>query len=164
MNRLAGESNSRGSTMKMNATVLWEIGQEWCVEEVDLDPPAEGEVLVSFTASGLCHSDHHIRAGDLPGFPLPVVGGHEGSGVVEEVGPGTRDLKVGDHVVTSFLPACGRCRWCAAGRQNLCDMGALIMTGTQVDGTYRRHARGRDIGVMSVLGTFAQYGTVAEQS
>ena len=66
--------------MKMNAAVLWEIGQEWCVEEVDLDPPAEGEVLVSFTASGLCHSDHHIRAGDLPGLRLPVVGGYEGSG------------------------------------------------------------------------------------
>jgi S-(hydroxymethyl)glutathione dehydrogenase/alcohol dehydrogenase len=150
--------------MKMNAAVLWEIGQDWCVEEVDLDPPGEGEVLVSFAASGLCHSDHHIRAGDLPGLPLPVVGGHEGSGVVEEVGPGVRDLKIGDHVVTSFLPACGRCRWCATGRQNLCDMGALIMTGTQVDGTYRRRARGLDVGVMSLLGTFAEYGSVAEQS
>ena len=87
----------------MEAAILWEIGQDWSVEEVELDPPREGEVLVSFTSSGLCHSDHHIRAGDLPGLPLPVIGGHEGAGVVEEVGSGVRRLAVGDHVVSSFL-------------------------------------------------------------
>lgn len=148
----------------MEAAILWEIGQDWSVEEVELDPPREGEVLVSFTSSGLCHSDHHIRAGDLPGLPLPVIGGHEGAGVVEEVGSGVRGLAVGDHVVSSFLPACGRCRPCASGRQHLCDMGLLIMSGAQVDGSYRRHARDRDIGVMSLLGTFASHGTVAEAS
>lgn len=150
--------------MKTNAAVLWGVGERWSVEEVELDGPQEGEVLVSFEATGLCHSDHHIRAGDLVGGPLPIIGGHEGAGIVQEVGPGVRDLKVGDHVVASFLPACGRCRWCATGQQNLCDLGIMIMTGTQVDGSYRRRARGQDVGVMSLLGTFSQYGTVSETS
>ena len=110
---------------------------------------------MSFEATGLCHSDHHMRTGDLPGL-LPVVGGHEGAGIVQEVGPGVRGLKAGDHVVASFLPTCGRCRWCASGHQNLCDLGAIILAGTQVDGTYRRHAQGRDIGAGVGVGTFAR--------
>ena len=75
--------------MKMNAAVLWDVNTDWSVEEVELDPPQEGEVLVSFEATGLRHSDHHMRTGDLPGL-LPVVGGHEGAGIVQEVGPGVR--------------------------------------------------------------------------
>jgi NDMA-dependent alcohol dehydrogenase len=149
--------------MKMNAAILWEVNQEWSVEEVELDGPQDGEVLVSFEATGLCHSDHHVRTGDLPA-PLPIIGGHEGAGMVQEVGPGVGGLKVGDHVVASFLPACGRCRWCSTGHQNLCDQGAMIMAGTQLDGTHRRRAQGRDIGAASLLGTFAQYGTVPETS
>ena len=81
--------------MKMNAAVLWDVNQEWSVEEVELDGPQEGEVLVSFEATGLCHSDHHVRTGDLAGVPLPMIGGHEGAGIVQEVGPGVRDLKAG---------------------------------------------------------------------
>lgn len=149
--------------MKTNAAILWDYNTPWSVEEIDLDPPQDGEVLVSWEATGLCHSDEHIHAGDLPA-PLPMVGGHEGAGVVEEVGPGVSTLKPGDHVVASFLPACGRCRWCATGHQNLCDLGAMIMTGTQVDGTYRRRARGQDVGVVALLGTFAEFGTVPEAS
>jgi NDMA-dependent alcohol dehydrogenase len=149
--------------MKMNAAILWDFQQDWSVEEVDLDGPQEGEVLVSFEATGLCHSDHHVRTGDLPA-PLPIVGGHEGAGIVQEVGPAVTSLKAGDHVVASFIPACGRCRWCATGHQNLCDQGAMILTGTQLDGTYRRRAQGRDVGAASLLGTFAQYGTVPETS
>ncbi len=150
--------------MKMNGAVLWDVNQEWSVEEVELDGPKDGEVLVSFEATGLCHSDHHIRTGDMAGAPLPMLGGHEGAGIVQEVGPGVRDLQAGDHVVASFLPACGRCRWCATGHQNLCDMGALILLGVQADGTYRRRARGRDLGTMAGVGTFAQYGTLSESS
>jgi NDMA-dependent alcohol dehydrogenase len=149
--------------MKMNAAVLWDVNQDWAVEEVELDPPQEGEVLVSYEATGLCHSDHHMRTGDLPAS-LPLIGGHEGAGVVQEVGPGVKSLKAGDHVVASFVPACGRCRWCASGHQNLCDLGAIILAGTQADGTYRRHARGRDLGAGIGVGTFAQYGTVSEAS
>lgn len=149
--------------MKTTAAILWEFGSDWSVEEIDLAPPKDGEVMVAWEATGLCHSDEHVRVGDLPG-PLPLIGGHEGGGIVQEVGPGVRDLSVGDHVVSSFLPACGHCRWCSTGQQNLCDMGALIMTGTQVDGTYRRQARGQNIGVMALVGTFSPYGTVPEAS
>ena len=149
--------------MKMNAAVLWEMHQEWSVEEVELDGPKDGEVLVSYEATGLCHSDHHVRTGDLP-LTLPLVGGHEGAGVVQDVGPGVRNLTVGDHVVGLFLPACGRCRWCSSGHQNLCDLGAELAAGGQLDGTYRRHAKGSDVGALAWLGTFAQYGTVPESS
>ncbi len=146
--------------MKTNAAILWEYGGDWTVEEIDLDRLA---VLVSWEATGLCHSDEHIRTGDLPA-PLPLIGGHEGAGIVREVGAGVVGLAPGDHVVASFLPACGRCRFCSTGHQNLCDLGAMIMAGTQLDGTYRRHVRGQDVGVMALVGTFSQYGTVPEAS
>ena len=149
--------------MKTNGAVLWEYGSNWSVEELELDQPGDGEVLLSWEATGLCHSDEHVRTGDLPA-PLPILGGHEGAGVVQEVGPGMRDLKPGDHVVASFLPACGRCRFCATGHQNLCDLGALLMSGLQADGTYRRRIRGQDLGVMSFVGTFSQYGVVTDAS
>lgn len=149
--------------MKMAAAVLWNVHGDWSVEEVDLDPPQDHEVLVSFEATGLCHSDHHPRTGDFPA-PFPVIGGHEGAGIVQEIGPGVRDLKPGDHVVASFLPACGRCRWCASGHQNLCDLGAMLLSGTQLDGTYRRHIGDQDVSVALLLGTFAQYGVVSEAS
>ncbi|MGE0218705.1 NDMA-dependent alcohol dehydrogenase [Mycolicibacterium sp.] len=149
--------------MKTNAAILWEFGGDWTVEEIDLDPPGNGEVLVSWEATGLCHSDEHIRTGDLPA-PLPLIGGHEGAGIVREVGPGVVGLAPGDHVVASFLPACGRCRFCSTGHQNLCDLGALIMAGTQVDGTYRRRARGQNVGAMAFVGTFSQFGSVPEAS
>jgi S-(hydroxymethyl)glutathione dehydrogenase/alcohol dehydrogenase len=149
--------------MKMNAAVLWELNEEWSVEEVELDGPKDGEVLVSYEATGVCHSDHHARTGDLP-LSLPLVGGHEGAGIVQEVGPGVRGLAVGDHVVGTFMPACGRCRWCSIGQQNLCDLGAELAAGAQLDGTFRMHAKGRGVGAMAWLGTFAQYGTVPEAS
>lgn len=149
--------------MKTTGAVLWEYGSNWTVEELELDPPGDGEVLLSWEATGLCHSDEHVRTGDLPA-PLPILGGHEGAGVVQEVGPGVRELKPGDHVVASFLPACGRCRFCATGHQNLCDLGALLMSGLQADGTYRRRIRGQDLGVMSFVGTFSQYGVVTDAS
>lgn len=130
--------------MKTQAAILWGIGEDWKVEEVELDDPKEGEVLVKLAASGLCHSDEHVRTGDLP-FPCPVVGGHEGAGVVEQVGPGVSDVEVGDHVVMSFLPACGKCRYCSSGMSNLCDLGAGIALGPQLDGSYRFHARGEEV-------------------
>lgn len=149
--------------MKMDAAVLWATNEDWSVEEIELDGPKVGEVLVRYVASGLCHSDDHGRTGDMP-ISLPTVGGHEGAGVVEEVGPEVHSLKPGDHVVATFIPSCGRCRWCASGRQNLCDLGALIMAGTQVDGTFRRRARGQDLGALAMVGTFAPYGTVSENA
>lgn len=137
---------------------------EWDIVELDLDGPKEGEVLVRFVASGMCHSDEHLRTGDMPAFTYPFVGGHEGAGVVEEVGPGVRGLQQGDHVITSFLPACGHCRFCANGQSNLCDVGANLLAGCLPDGTYRFHHNGTDVGAMCMLGTFSQYAVVSEYS
>ena len=149
--------------MQTDAAVLWETGAEWKVERIDLDDPKEGEVLVRLAASGMCHSDEHVVTGDSP-LPLPLVGGHEGAGVVEAVGPGVSSLVPGDHVVTSFLPACGRCPSCSCGHQNLCDLGALIPDGLQItDGTSRHHVGGQDLRIMCMVGTFA-HRTVANEA
>ena len=150
--------------MKTKAAVLWEVGKDWSVEEIELDPPKQGEVLVKLAASGMCHSDEHLPTGDLP-FALPIIGGHEGAGVVEEVGEGVTWLQPGDHVVFGFIPSCGRCPSCSTGHQNLCDLGALLGIGMQIsDGTARHHAQGKDIGLMCLLGTFSHHTVVNEAS
>ena len=149
--------------MKIKAAVLWETGQPWSVEQVELDEPQRNEVLVRIEAAGLCHSDDHVRVGDGIAM-LPTIGGHEGAGVIEQVGPEVDGLAVGDHVVFSFIPACGRCHWCSIGRQNLCDYGMFLMQGGTITGGYRAHARGQDIGTLSLLGTFAEYAVVHETS
>ncbi|MCC8930895.1 NDMA-dependent alcohol dehydrogenase [Rhodococcus sp. BGS-1C] len=149
--------------MKTRAAVLWGLGEKWEVEEVELNPPGPNEVLVRLTASGLCHSDEHLVTGDLP-FPLPVVGGHEGAGTVVEIGAGIDDISEGDSVILTFLPSCGHCSYCARGMGNLCDTGAAVMMGPQLDGTYRFHARGEDIGQMCLLGTFSEYTVVPRAS
>jgi S-(hydroxymethyl)glutathione dehydrogenase/alcohol dehydrogenase len=149
--------------MKTNAAVLRELGKDWEVVELDLDPPKAGEVQVRWVASGLCHSDEHLRTGDIP-VRFPVVGGHEGAGIVEEVGEGVSRLKPGDHIVASFLPVCGHCRFCARGMSNLCDLGALLLENCLPDGTFRFHAEGLDFGQMCLLGTFSQRSTISEHS
>ena len=151
--------------MKNSAAVLWGVGQDWSVEEIELDGPREGEVLVRLAASGLCHSDEHLVTGDLPVPGFPYIGGHEGAGEVVEVGPGVHGLAPGDHVVLGFIPSCGQCPSCASGHQNLCDYGALILEGKQLsDGTARHHARGEDARLMCVLGTFEPYTVVHQFS
>jgi NDMA-dependent alcohol dehydrogenase len=143
--------------MRTRAAVLWEAPGKWRVQEVDLDDPGPTEVLVEMVATGLCHSDDHLPAGDMPMKTLPAVGGHEGSGIVRAVGAEVHDLKPGDHVITSFIPACGKCRWCAMGMQNLCDNGALVLKGTKPSGGFRMHSAGTGIAAMSSLGTFAEW-------
>jgi NDMA-dependent alcohol dehydrogenase len=149
--------------MRTKAAVLWGLDQKWEVEEVELDSPNAGEVLVKLIASGLCHSDHHLVTGDIP-VPLPMIGGHEGAGIIAEVGPGVTEVAVGDPVVMSFLPACGRCSHCARGMTNLCDLGAAVIQGPQLDGTYRFHARDKGVGQMCLLGTFSEYTVVPTAS
>ena len=146
--------------MKTKAALLHSQPGKWEVAEVELDDPRENEVLIRMAASGLCHSDDHFATGDMMAGYLPMCGGHEGSGVVERTGPGVTHVKAGDHVVMSFIPSCGRCRWCSSGRQNLCDVGAVLLTGAQLDGTYRMHLDGRDVGQMAMISTFSEY-TVA---
>ncbi|HEX3087196.1 MAG TPA: NDMA-dependent alcohol dehydrogenase [Ilumatobacteraceae bacterium] len=155
--------------MKTKAAILWERHTPWSVEEIDLDPPKAGEVLVKLAASGMCHSDEHLVTGDLAGATAepPCIGGHEGAGVVLEVGPGVLSLEAGDHVVFGFIPACGRCPSCASGHSNVCDLGALAATGYQIfDGTTRHHAKGgEDLRLaIGVLGTFAHHTVVNEAS
>jgi NDMA-dependent alcohol dehydrogenase len=162
--------------MEVPAAVLWKTHSPWSVEDIVLDPPQQGEVLVKLAASGLCHSDEHLVTGDITIPPdiaeqtgastTPIVGGHEGAGEVVEVGPGVTALKPGDHVALGFVPACGRCPSCARGRSNLCDMGAFLIFGRQVaDLTARHHAKdGTDLGIMCCLGTFAPYTVVNEAS
>jgi S-(hydroxymethyl)glutathione dehydrogenase/alcohol dehydrogenase len=126
------------------AAVLYEFGSPLVVEEVRLDPPRRGEVQVRFAASGVCHSDLNTINGADPS-PLPVILGHEAAGVIEEVGEEVSDLRVGDHVVLSWLPYCGRCRRCTSGRPNLCERLDWFDAGTMRDGTTRFHRDGRPI-------------------
>jgi len=160
--------------MKCSAAVLHGVNQDWSVEEIEVDPPKTGEVLVKWTHAGLCHSDEHMVTGDIvppdealalmgsPGL-FPAVGGHVGSGIVVEAGPGVTNVAVGDHVSASFIPSCGTCRYCATGRQNLCDQGAgTFLPGMITDGTSRHRVGDTDLMLFAKLGTFSEYSTVAE--
>lgn len=155
--------------MKTKAAILRELHTPWSVEEIELDPPKAGEVLVKMIASGMCHSDEHLVTGDLAGAtaPLPTIGGHEGAGIVMEVGPGVFSVAPGDHVVFGFVPACGKCPSCASGHSNLCDLGNITATGMQLsDGTSRHHDKdGNDLTLaIGALGTFAHHTVVHEAS
>lgn len=134
------------------------------VADVDLDPPGPGEVLVRMRAAGLCHSDLSVIDGNRP-RPLPMVLGHEGAGVVEELGGGVTDLRVGDHVVTAFVPSCGHCEPCDIGRPALCEPGAASNgAGTLLSGARRLHRAGADLNHHLGVSAFAEYATVARNS
>ncbi|CAB4346481.1 MAG: NDMA-dependent alcohol dehydrogenase [Actinobacteria bacterium] len=157
--------------MRTRAAVLYGPHTDYKIEEIELDEPKANEVLVRFVASGMCHSDEHMVTGDMAMDPAiiemlgwqqyPIILGHEGGGIVEKVGPGVTELKAGDHVVTSFVPSCGRCPSCAKGQQNLCDNGAHLLSGRQEDGTSRHHLLdGTDLATMCCLGTFAEHSVM----
>lgn len=149
--------------MKTIAAVVYETGKPIEIEELDLDGPREGEVLIRYTHAGLCHSDVHIAHGDLEAR-LPMVLGHEGAGIIEEVGPGVSRVKVGDHVVCSFIPNCGTCRYCATGQQSICDMGATILDGYLPGPRFPITGPRGEYGAMCMLGTFSQYGVIHQNS
>ncbi|MEN2738379.1 NDMA-dependent alcohol dehydrogenase [Microbacterium sp. X-17] len=137
------------------------------IMDVLLDPPGPGELLVRMVAAGLCRSDDHFQTGDSIAGRYPFICGHEGAGVVEAVGPGTPGWEVGDHVVFSFIPSCGRCRWCSRGMTNLCDLGRYLMLGSRFadGGGYRVHLEdGTDVGQICGLGTFAERTVVSIDS
>jgi NDMA-dependent alcohol dehydrogenase len=163
--------------MKSRAAILHGIGGPWSVEDFELDPPRAGEALVEMAAAGLCHSDDHILKGDMSapnevmkamGLPtmFPMIGGHEGSGIVREVGPGVTDFAPGDHVVMSFVAVCGQCRWCATGMEYLCDKGmGTMVPGMPTDGTFRHHtSQGRPLGHLAKVGAFAKHTVVSLDS
>lgn len=162
--------------MKSTGAVLWGVGEKWSVEEIEILPPAAGEVLVEWKAAGLCHSEEHFVTGDfvLPAAireqagqpsPFPMLGGHEGAGVVLEVGAGVTEVGPGDLVASSFMPSCGRCRYCTRGQQSLCRQGAaLMLPGQMVDGVVRHFCRGEPLNLYSKCGTFARHSILSEQS
>jgi S-(hydroxymethyl)glutathione dehydrogenase/alcohol dehydrogenase len=164
--------------MRTQAAVLRESGTDWTIEEIELDPPRAAELLVRVAAAGLCHSEEHHRCGDVP-LAGPMIGGHEGAGFVEAVGPGVTVAQPGDYIVFSSIPNCGRCPSCARGRQNLCDNAAGIMGGWQIaDGTARHHTAdasgagtgggteggGTDLRVSCQVGCYARHTVVGEYS
>jgi S-(hydroxymethyl)glutathione dehydrogenase/alcohol dehydrogenase len=139
---------------------LHEAPGAWEIVDIDLDTPRQGELGLAMVAAGLCHSDDHYVQGDIKSQKLPMAGGHEGAGIVERVGPNTPGWEVGDHVVLSFLPSCGRCRWCASGMQNLCNMGANFETGCRPDGSFRMSIDGASIAQAAGLATFSEHTVV----
>jgi NDMA-dependent alcohol dehydrogenase len=149
--------------MKTIAAVVIEAGKPIEIEELDLDKPRDGEVLIQYTHAGLCHSDLHVANGDLEAR-LPMVLGHEGAGIILEVGPGVTRVKPGDHVVCSFIPNCGTCRYCASGQQSICDMGATILDGYLPGERFPITGPRGDYGAMCMLGTFSQYGVIHQNS
>ena len=146
----------------MKAAVLFKPNEPLQVVDCELDPPKAGEVRVKMKASGVCQSDWHIMNGDWPS-PLPIVPGHEAAGEIAECGPGVTTVKPGDHVIFSFRPHCGRCRYCTQGRTVLCIGRASVPPGSLYDGTLRIKHKGQGINQMARIGTFAEEVVVPEE-
>ena len=143
----------------MQAAVLFEPGKPLEVEDLDLAPPQENEVVVGMVASGVCHSCLHTADGSWTGFPMPIVLGDEGAGVVEDVGSGVKHLKPGDHVILSWSPTCGQCHYCVTGRSQLCERTVPILGGL-FDGTTRMSLRGQPIYHYGHVASYASHSVV----
>ncbi len=145
---------------KALAAVLWDYEEPLRVEEVDVDDPGPGEVLVRIAVAGICHTDEHVITGDLP-LPVPMVLGHEGSGVVAAVGEGVRGVAVGDRVVLSWLPECNDCVPCNRGWTGMCETTKKAAEkGTLWRGRTGVQHKGERLHVMSLVGAFAEYALV----
>ena len=158
--------------MKIKAAVLNSMGiappyaktKPLSIQEIELDPPGRGELLVRVVAAGLCHSDLSVINGDRP-RPLPMALGHEAAGVVEELGEDVTDLAVGDHVVLVFMPSCGHCVPCAEGRPALCEPGAAANgAGTLLSGARRLHCDGVTVNHHVGCSAFADHAVVSRRS
>ena len=150
--------------MESLAAVFREVGAPVSVERITLAAPNPTEVLVRIAAVGLCRTDYHVMRGERRVAMQPMVLGHEASGVVEQVGSAVTGIRRGDHVVLTFIPACGRCHWCRRGLHHLCAEGYRITHGPQLDGTYRRRdGSGKDVGAFCLIGAFAER-TVVDQA
>jgi S-(hydroxymethyl)glutathione dehydrogenase/alcohol dehydrogenase len=146
-------------SQRAKAAVCREINQPVVVEEIEVESPRRNEVMIKLAACGVCHSDYSVTTGTIP-FPPPVVLGHEGAGLVVEVGEGVTGLAVGDAVVSSFVSMCGKCRYCQTGRPQLCDQAAKAAF-TLPDGTVRtKDLQGKPLNVFSGCGVMAEYATL----
>jgi S-(hydroxymethyl)glutathione dehydrogenase / alcohol dehydrogenase len=151
--------------MKCKAAVAWGPGQPLKIEEVDVQDPQKGEVLVRMVATGVCHTDAFTLSGEDPEGIFPAILGHEGAGVVEAVGEGVTTLKVGDHVIPLYTAECGECKFCKSGKTNLCQ--AVRETqgkGLMPDGTSRFSINGEPIFHYMGTSTFSEYSVVPEIS
>jgi len=149
--------------MKTRAAVAWEAGKPLSVEEVDLEGPRAGEVLVRIVATGVCHTDAFTLSGADPEGLFPVILGHEGGGIVEEVGAGVTSVKPGDHVIPLYTPECGQCKFCLSGKTNLCQaIRATQGKGLMPDGTSRFSKNGKPILHYMGCSTFSEYTVLPE--
>jgi S-(hydroxymethyl)glutathione dehydrogenase/alcohol dehydrogenase len=151
--------------MKSRAAVAWEAGQPLSIEEVDLAGPKEGEVLVRIVATGVCHTDAYTLSGADPEGAFPSILGHEGGGIVEEIGQGVKSVAVGDHVIPLYTPECGECKFCKSGKTNLCQKIRLTQgKGLMPDGTSRFSSKGKPILHFMGTSTFSEYTVLPEIS
>lgn len=149
--------------MKTRAAVAWEAGKPLSIEEVDLQGPKEGEVMVQLVATGVCHTDAYTLSGADPEGIFPSILGHEGAGVVVEVGPGVTSVAVGDHVIPLYTPECGKCKFCLSGKTNLCQaIRATQGQGLMPDGTSRFSQNGKMIHHYMGTSTFSEYTVLPE--
>jgi S-(hydroxymethyl)glutathione dehydrogenase/alcohol dehydrogenase len=147
----------------MRAAVFYEYNAPLRIDDITLDKPKRGEVLVKVAASGVCHSDLSVMNGTLPFPPPPAILGHEGAGVVQEIGDGVTAVQPGDHVILSWRPSCGRCSYCVTGRPQLCQtIGMALLQGYLPDGTTRFHKGDTEIRIFTGVGSFAEYTVVPE--
>ncbi|MEO8746783.1 MAG: S-(hydroxymethyl)glutathione dehydrogenase/class III alcohol dehydrogenase [Rhodanobacter sp.] len=151
--------------MKSRAAVAWAAGKPLSIEEVDVAGPKAGEVLVRIVASGVCHTDAFTLSGDDPEGQFPVILGHEGGGIVEEIGAGVTSVKPGDHVIPLYTPECGECAYCRSGKTNLCQKIRVTQgQGLMPDGTSRFSLNGKPLLHYMGTSTFSEYTVLPEIS
>lgn len=151
--------------MKSIAAVAWAKGQPLEIEEIEVASPKTGEVMVKMTASGVCHTDAYTLSGDDPEGIFPSILGHEGAGIVVEVGSGVKSVAVGDHVIPLYIPECGSCKFCMSGRTNLCQSIRLTQgKGVMPDGTSRFSKGGKTLLHYMGTSTFSEYSVMPEIS
>ncbi|HWL81426.1 MAG TPA: S-(hydroxymethyl)glutathione dehydrogenase/class III alcohol dehydrogenase [Roseomonas sp.] len=149
--------------MKTRAAIAWEAGKPLSIEEVDLEGPREGEVLVEVKATGLCHTDKYTLSGADPEGIFPSILGHEGAGIVVDVGPGVRTLKKGDHVIPLYTPECRECDYCLSRKTNLCQKIRVTQgRGQMPDGTSRFSCQGKPIHHYMGTSTFSNHTVLPE--
>jgi S-(hydroxymethyl)glutathione dehydrogenase/alcohol dehydrogenase len=151
--------------MKSKAAIFEGVGKPLVIDEIEVDDPKQGEVLVRLEATGLCHTEIWYMGGGDTTTRSPSVLGHEGGGVVVKVGPGVTSLKEGDHVVPIYIPECGHCRECLSDNSNLCSaLDDAYFGGSMNDGTVRFHRNGHDLHHFMLTSTFSQYTVVHEEA